>query len=95
MHALCAAAGGLGRLGTKAFMFHEQGTDPAAENALKEVARLTGGAYSRFDATSPETLASLLRSAATYAAGGLGGLDRLAANEPEARKLLRAMSAKR
>src|SRR3954452_8229565 len=49
---LCAAAGELGLLGTKAFMFHE-GADPTAAGAFQELARLTGGAYARFDANAP------------------------------------------
>ena len=41
---LCAAAGELGRLGVKSFMFHE-GHAAVAGTAFKEIARLTGGAY--------------------------------------------------
>jgi hypothetical protein len=75
--ALCAAAGELALLGVKAFMFHE-GHDAIAAAAFGEIARLTGGAYARFDAGAPHSLAALLRAAATYAAGGLTALDRLA-----------------
>jgi hypothetical protein len=88
---LCAAAGELALLGLKAFMFHE-GHDPVAARAFQEIARLTGGAYARFDASAPQSLAGLLRAAATYASGGATALDRLAAREPEARKLLTSMS---
>jgi len=87
---LCAVAGELGLLGVKAFMFHE-GRDAAAANAFREVARLTGGAFTRFDASAPGKLAELLRAAAAYAARGLDGLTRLAAESSEARKLLTAM----
>jgi hypothetical protein len=73
---LCAAAGELGLLGIKAFMFHE-GNDSAAAAAFQEIARLTGGAYARFDSRAPQSLASLLRAAAAYAAGGLAALERL------------------
>ena len=45
---LCAAAGELGLLGVPAFMFQE-GHDPIAEQAFREIARLTRGAYCRFD----------------------------------------------
>ena len=45
---LCHAAGELGLLGVPAFMFQE-GYDPVAEQAFREIARLTRGAYCRFD----------------------------------------------
>ena len=46
---ICAAAAGeLGLLGVPAFMFQE-GDDPVAEQAFREIARLTRGAYCRFD----------------------------------------------
>lgn len=73
---LCRKAGELGLLGVKAFMFQE-GRDPAAETAFREVARLTKGAYARFDAGAAGTLAGLLGAAAAYAAGGMSGLERL------------------
>jgi len=88
---LCAVAGELGLLGVKAFLFHE-GADPIAARAFQEIARLTGGAYARFDAGAPRSLAGLLRAAAAYASGGAGALERLAGRESEARKLLSAMS---
>jgi len=67
--ALAMKAGELGTLGVPAFMFHE-GHDPRAERAFQEVARLTGGAYCRFDASSPDALRRLLCAVAVYAAGG-------------------------
>ena len=87
---LCAAAGELGLMGAKAFMFHE-GSDPVAAHAFQEIARLTGGAYARFDAAAPQSLAGLLRAAAAYASGGSGALRRLAARETDAQRLLTAM----
>jgi hypothetical protein len=87
---LCALAGDLGLLGVKAFMFHE-GHDPDAARAFQEMARLTGGAYARFDIGAPQTLAELLRAAAAYAASGVEGLTRLAPNNEQARGLLTAM----
>jgi len=87
---LCAAAGELGLMGVKAFMFHE-GSDLIAARAFQEIARLTGGAYARFDAGAPQSLAGLLRAAAAYASGGSDALRRLAAREGEAHKLLTAM----
>jgi hypothetical protein len=91
---VCAAAGELGLLGVKAFMFHE-GHDPVAARAFKEVARLTGGAYARFDASAPESLKGLLRAAAAYAGGGMDALTRLASDDREARLLLTSMGTRR
>src|SRR6266851_7183645 len=45
---LCAAAGQLGLLGVPAFVFQEGG-DAVAERAFREIARLSRGAYCRFD----------------------------------------------
>jgi len=87
---LCTVAGELGLLGVKAFMFHE-GSDPTAADAYREVARLTGGAYARFDASAPRALAGLLRAAAAYASGGVDALTKLAGTDAEARRLLTSM----
>lgn len=64
-----AIAGELGLLGTPVFMFQE-GRDPIAARAFKEIARLSGGAYCPFDATSARQLKELLSAVAVYAAGG-------------------------
>jgi hypothetical protein len=66
---LCHEAGKLGLAGVRCFMFHE-GQDPAAERAFREIARLSGGAYCRFDADSAQQLRELLAAVAVYAAGG-------------------------
>ena len=87
---LCAAAGELGLVGVKAFMFHE-GHDPVAGGAFQEIARLTGGAYARFDASAPGALAHLMRAAAAYASGGIAALQHLAASDGKARALLTSM----
>lgn len=82
------AAGELGLLGIKGFVFQE-GTDSAVEEAYREIARLTGGAYARFSAGSAATLAALLRSAASYAAGGREALAKLArSGDADADRLL-------
>jgi hypothetical protein len=73
---LCAAAGELGLLGVPVFMFQEGG-DPVAENAYREIARLSRGAYSRFDAGAAQELGELLRAVAAYAAGGRKALAAL------------------
>jgi hypothetical protein len=75
---LCAAAGSLGLLGVPAFMFQE-GYDPVAEQGFREIARLSRGAYCRFDAGAAHELAELLRAVAAYAAGGMKALADLKA----------------
>jgi hypothetical protein len=82
---LAAAAGELGLRGMPAFMFHE-GPDPIAEQAFREIARLTRGAYCRFDLSAAHELGELLRAAAVYAAGGVKALT--AQRSEGARKLL-------
>ncbi len=62
-------AGELGLLGLPCFMFHE-GQDPLARMAFQQIARLSGGAYCPFDATSAQQLRDLLSAVAVYAAGG-------------------------
>lgn len=66
---LADRAGRLGLLGVPVFVFQE-GREPTAERALKEIARLSGGAWCPFDAASPRTLKELLSAVAVYAAGG-------------------------
>ncbi len=75
--ALCAKAGELGLLKVPVFMFQE-GHDPVAEQAFREIARLTGGAWCRFDPGAAAQLRELLRAAAAYAAGGRQALLELA-----------------
>jgi len=88
---LSAAAGQLGLLGVPAFVFQE-GHDPIAEQAFREIARLTHGAYCRFDVGSAHELGELLRAAAVYAAGGVKALADLSARRNTgAQKLLAQM----
>jgi hypothetical protein len=70
---LCARAGELGLRNVAAFMFQE-GYDPVCEQAFREIARLTRGAYCRFAPGAAHELAELLRAAAAYAAGGMKAL---------------------
>jgi hypothetical protein len=84
---LCAKAGELGMLKVPVFMFQE-GRDPAAEQAFREIARLSGGAWCRFDPGAAAQLGELLRAAAAYAAGGREALSRLSARATGAAKLL-------
>lgn len=71
---LAAKAGELGLLGCKMFIFQE-GRDTRVEAAFREMARLTKGAYARFDANAPAELAALLRAVAAYATGGRAALQ--------------------
>jgi hypothetical protein len=70
---LAAKADELGKLGVKAFTFQE-GDNAEAEAAFREIARLTHGAYCRFDAGAPGHLAELLRAVAAYVGGGVKAL---------------------
>lgn len=89
---LAASAGELGLLGVPALMFHE-GRDAVAERAFREIARLTRGAYCRFETGAADTLRELLRAAAVYAAGGVRALeDRSRERDNGARLLLRQLS---
>lgn len=72
--AVAGAAAEIGLLGVKAFMFQE-GRDRHAEQAFRQIAMLTGGAYAAFDLSSPEKLAGLLSAVAAYAAGGRSALE--------------------
>ena len=62
-------AGELGLLGVPCFMFHE-GRDEVAAKGFQQIARLSGGAFCRFDASSAKQLRDLLSAVAVYAAGG-------------------------
>jgi len=66
---VCHLAGELGVLGVPCFLFQE-GRGEAAMIAFKEIARLTRGAYCRFDASSAQQLRDLLAAVAVFATGG-------------------------
>ena len=87
---LCGKAGELGLLKVPVFMFQE-GHDGTAEQAFREIARLTGGAWCRFDPGAAAQLRELLRGAAAYAAGGREALLRLSKTGSGAAKLLGQM----
>ena len=71
---LCNLAGKLGVQGIKAFVFQE-GRDPLAERAFREIARLSGGAFLRLNSGSAKELAELLSAVAAYATGGRQSLQ--------------------
>jgi hypothetical protein len=79
-----AAAG----LGVPLFCFQE-GDLPEVTETFKEIARLTNGAYARFDPGSAKLLGELLRAVAAFATGGLTALADLRTGS--ARKLLEQM----
>ncbi|UYO01115.1 MAG: VWA domain-containing protein [Devosia sp.] len=66
---LAAKAGELGLMGLPLFLFQE-GHDSRVEAAFREFARLSKGAYARFDSSAPQQLAELLKAVAAYASGG-------------------------
>jgi hypothetical protein len=70
---LAHEASELGRLSVPAFMFQE-GHDRDVEQVFRGIARLTHGAYCRFDPGAARQLAELLRAVAVYAAGGMTAL---------------------
>jgi hypothetical protein len=86
---LAQKAGELGLLGCPIFIFHE-GREPNAERAFREFARISKGAYARFDANAPKELAALLRAVAAYAAGGRKALQLQSGNS--AKLLLEQLS---
>jgi hypothetical protein len=73
---LSGLAGQLGQRNVRAFMFQE-GDDPVAERAFRDIARLTHGAYCRFAPGAADELRELLRAAAAYAAGGMQAIEYL------------------
>src|SRR3954470_12907198 len=87
---LCTKAGELGLLKVPVFMFQE-GHDVAAEHAFREIARLTGGAWCRFDPGAAAQLRELLRAVAAYAAGGRAALLALSKTASGAAKLISQM----
>ena len=82
---LADKAGRLGLHGVPVFVFQE-GSDKRAENAFKEIARLSKGAWFRFDHNSAATLAKLLSAVAVFATGGLKALE--ARGRPEDRLMI-------
>ncbi|MCB1520228.1 MAG: VWA domain-containing protein [Hyphomicrobiaceae bacterium] len=73
---LCHRAGELAMLAVPVFLFQE-GRDQNAERGFREIARLTGGAYCRFDAGAASQLRDLLTAVAVYASGGRPALEAL------------------
>jgi hypothetical protein len=70
--ALCGAAGLLRDV--PVFMFQE-GDDAQVEKTFREIARLTRGAYAKFDPGAADQLRDLLKAVATFATGGIQALE--------------------
>lgn len=85
---LADKAGALGLRGVPVFVFQE-GRDGIAETAFKEIARLSKGAWFRFDRNSAATLAKLLSAVAVFATGGVKALE--ARGRPEDRLMIEGM----
>jgi hypothetical protein len=66
----------LGKKGCPIFMFQE-GEGEHATEAYREIARLSGGAWYRFDSGAAAELANLLKAAASYARGNTTALEDL------------------
>lgn len=88
MDGLADKAGRLGLLGVPVFVFQE-GSEPGAQRGFKEIARLSKGAWFRFDRAAAAMLAKLLSSVAVFAAGGRAALE--ARDRPEDRLMLEHM----
>jgi hypothetical protein len=89
---ICGRAGEIALHGVPGFIFQERG-DARAERTFREIARLTRGAYCRFNEGSAAELRELLMAVAVYAAGGRPALEKLS-HRPEgqgARLLLEEM----
>jgi len=71
---LAERAGELGLKNVPVFVFQE-GHDPVASRAFKDIARLSKGAWFRFDRNAADALAKLLGAVAVYATGGLPALE--------------------
>jgi hypothetical protein len=71
---LCDLAGQCGIVKLPLFLFQE-GPDPQVEQTFRSMARVSGGAYARFDSSSADVLAGLLGAVASYARGGRAALE--------------------
>jgi hypothetical protein len=63
----------LARAGVPVFMFQEGDARPV-ERVFREIAKLSGGAYCRFDSGSAAQLGQLLKAVAVFAVGGIAAL---------------------
>jgi len=80
-------AGCLKILGVPVFMFQE-GNDPMAKTAFRDIARLSGGAYCSFDPSSARQLRDLLSAVAVFSSGGPAVLQKFCRHHSGAVALL-------
>ena len=73
---LCDLAGQCGILKLPLFLFQEGG-NRQVEQTFRAMAKLSGGAYARFDNSSADVLAGLLGAVASFATGGRAALEEL------------------
>ncbi|MEM6583883.1 MAG: VWA domain-containing protein [Pseudomonadota bacterium] len=71
---LCDLAGQCGLLKLPLFVFQE-GNERLVETTFRTMAKLSNGAYARFDSSSASALAALLGAVAKYASGGRAALE--------------------
>ena len=90
---LCNLAGQMGLHGVPAFIFQE-GFDDSAGTTFREIARLSGGAYTRFDQSSAGELRALLEGVAAYATGGTEALLKLGRTSKALAHLTRQLESK-
>ncbi len=72
---LSELAGQCGLVQLPLFLFQEGG-DRKVEQTFRAMARVSRGAYARFDSSSAETLAGLLGAVASFATGGRAALEK-------------------
>ena len=72
---LCNLAGQCGILQLPLFLFQE-GRDGTVEHTFRSMAKLSAGAYARFDSASASTLSALLGAVASFATGGRAALEK-------------------
>jgi len=73
---LCDLAGQCGILQLPLFLFQE-GKNRQVEQTFRAMAKVSGGAYARFDDSSADVLAGLLGAVASFATGGRAALEKL------------------
>lgn len=71
---LCHLAGKLGLVNVPVFVFQES-HDITAEQCFRQIAKLSNGAYFKFDSASASKLRNLLKAVAIFAVGGRTALD--------------------
>lgn len=86
-------AGQLGLLGLPVFVFQE-GDDRVASRLFPQIAKLTRGAWCKFDRNSPDQLKRLLGAVAAYAAGGRAALLKYGREQGGAAALLTSQMKK-